>query len=266
MRILYLGDLMARPGRLVAEAMLPKLHAEFSPDLVVAQAENVTHGKSMSVAHMRELQRAGIDFFTGGNHSPERPDLHPLLANPAEPVLAPANMEAHPTAWGVKEFATTEGAVLFVSLLGQTVPSSPPMRNPLQAIDEILAARRTQDYAAIVVNFHGDYSSEKRVIGYYLDGRVSAVIGDHWHVPTADAMLLPSGTAHLTDVGMCGTLHSSLGVELTSIIPRWRDEVTNGNRIAEAPPYQCNAVLIDTDGPTRSKKIQAIHQRIENLE
>jgi hypothetical protein len=266
MKILYFGDIMASPGRAVMRVMVPELRKELGADIVVAQAENVSHGKSMSPAHMKELQGYGIDFFTGGNHTPERPDIHPFLTDSAQPVIAPVNMDAHPDRWGVKMLKTAAGNILFVSLLGQTVPKSPPMSNPLRVMDSILAQHKLKDYAAIVVNFHGDYSSEKRVVGYYLDGQVSAVIGDHWHVPTADAMVLPHGTAHITDVGMVGTLHSSLGVELKQIFKRWHDEVLTSNTIEEMPPFQCNAVLIDIDADTHlAKSIAPVNKVIEKL-
>src|SRR5690606_9840423 len=110
-----------------------------------------------------------------------------------------------------------------VSVLGQTVGRQlPDVTNPLEEIDKILNQTNDEKLAARIVNFHGDFSSEKRVFGYYLDGRVSAVVGDHWHIPTADAMVLPGGTAYITDVGMCGTLHSSLGVKTEVITQRWK--------------------------------------------
>jgi hypothetical protein len=122
--------------------------------------------------------------------------------------------------------------------------SDKPMDNPLKIVDEILKENETVKRVATIVNFHGDYSSEKRVIGYYLDGRVTAVVGDHWHVPTADAMILPKGTAHITDVGMCGSLHSSLGVKLENIVSRWRDGQRNKNELETDGSLQFNAVLI----------------------
>ena len=101
-----------------------------------------------------------------------------------------------------------------------------PVDNPLQVIDRILEAEKAK---IVVVNFHGDYSSEKVIIGHYLDGRASMVVGDHWHVPTADARVLPGGTAHITDVGMCGALDASLGVTYDSVLPRWRDGTATRN-------------------------------------
>lgn len=267
MRILYVGDIMAGPGRKVATHFIPRLKKDHRIDVVIAQAENVSHGRSMSGHHMRELQAAGVDFFTGGNHTVERKDIQDLLSNPAEPVIAPANFVDYPREWGVKELVTSNGVLLVCSLLGQTVPFTPDIHNPLHIIDEILAAYPLENYVAIIVNFHGDYSSEKRVIGYYADGRVTAMIGDHWHVPTADAMVLPKGTAHITDVGMCGTLHSSLGVELEVITKRWYGEAKGANKIAEAGPFQFNAVLIEVNTKTGlAKKITPINETIEKID
>src|SRR5690606_31705843 len=122
-----------------------------------------------------------------------------------------------------------------------------PVENPLKIVDAILERESAVARAATIVNFHGDYSSEKRIIGYYLDGRVTAVVGDHWHVPTADADVLPKGTAHITDVGMCGSLDSSLGVKIDSLIPRWRDGKVTRNELERDGRMQFNALLIDAD-------------------
>jgi hypothetical protein len=251
LRVLYVGDIMGRPGREVIGRLLPRLRRRYKLHLVIAQAENVSHGKGMSPAHMRDLQSYGIDFFTGGNHTLERPNLLPNLASPDQPVIAPINQARVEPGWGAKTITTKYGDVLVVSLLGTTFPQlAQPTQNPLHAIDEVLKTTEANHYAAKIVNFHGDFSSEKRIIGYYLDGRVSAVIGDHWHVPTADAMILPHGTAHITDVGMTGTLHSSLGVTKEVIIRRWRDGSNEKNQIAEGGPYQLNAVLLSINPRT----------------
>jgi 2',3'-cyclic-nucleotide 2'-phosphodiesterase len=267
LRILYLGDIMGRPGRAVVSEHVPRLREKYSPDLVIAQAENVSHGKGISPAHMQELTKCGIDFFTGGNHTVERPAIKALLADPNAPVLAPLNQAGVEPEWGAKHIATKKGDVLVVSLLGSVFPTPFPMQNPLTAIDALLDGLNTKDIAAIMVNFHADLSSEKRVIGYYLDGRVSAVVGDHWHVPSADAMVLPKGTAHISDVGMCGTLHSSLGVSKEIIIARWRDGAKIKNDIAEGGPYQLNGVLVTVDPKTQlAKKIEPVNQIIDKLQ
>jgi hypothetical protein len=115
-------------------------------------------------------------------------------------------------------------------------------------IDKILETEKTTYKEAVVVNLHGDFSSEKVVIGHYLDGRATMVVGDHWHVPTADARVLPGGTAHMTDVGMCGVLDASLGVTFGSVIPRWRDNKQTRNVLETEGPRQFNALLVETQG------------------
>jgi len=265
--VLYLGDVMGSPGRALVTEQLPVLRKRYHVDIVIAQAENISHGKSMTPAHMRELQAAGIDFFTGGNHTIERPAIIPLLADPFEPVAAPMNQAGVDPDWGIKVLRTPRGDILIMSLLGETFPAlREPIGNPLKAIDGALNAVAKQKFIARIVNFHADYSSNKRVIGFYLDGRVSAVIGDHWHVPTADAMVLPGGTAHITDVGMCGTLLTSLGVSKELIIARWRDGAKNKNDIAEGGPYQLNAVLVKINTETAlAESITPINMTLEKL-
>jgi 2',3'-cyclic-nucleotide 2'-phosphodiesterase len=231
MNILYIGDIMGRPGIDTVKELLPEIKKTYGVAFTIAQAENVTDGKSMSLDDMNVLQQIGIDFFTGGNHTPRRSELTPLLQDDASPIIGPANMKESPGK-GWKAVNTPHGKILIVSLLGATVGREVAITNPLQAIDQILSLNQNKDFIATILNFHGDYSSEKRIIGYYLDGKVTAVIGDHWHVPTADAMVLPKGTAHITDVGMCGTLHSSLGIKFESVVPRWRDGLPTKNTMA----------------------------------
>lgn len=249
MNILYIGDIMAEPGIEAVTAVLPGLKKEHDIDLVIAQGENVTEAKGLSVADFNKLRAIGVDFFTGGNHTAYRPELIDYLNDPDQPVIRPANYPAGTPGLGWKYAHTPKGNVLVVSLLGHIVgkDADKPTDNPLIRIDSILDSQKDVPKVATVVNLHGDFSSEKVVIGYYLDGRVTAVVGDHWHVPTADAMVLPQGTAHITDVGMCGILHSSLGVKVESIVSRWRDGKVVRNELETEGPRQFNAVLITSD-------------------
>jgi metallophosphoesterase (TIGR00282 family) len=252
MNILYIGDVMGEPGIKLVEKLLPGLRNEKSIDLVIAQAENTTEGKGISLTDFTRLKKAGVDFCSGGNHSLDQPEIIPSVADPNQPIIRPANYPADTPGLGYKYISTTKGRVLVVSLLGQIVgrDADKPVDNPLLTIDRILAAEKNNEKVAMIVNFHGDFSSEKVVIGYYLDGKVTAVIGDHWHVPTADAYVLPKGTAHITDVGMCGALDASLGVKLDIIISRWHDGHKNRNLLETAGRMQFNAVLIDADTET----------------
>jgi len=255
MNILYVGDIMGEAGIEVVEKIIPELRKEKQVDLVIAQAENVSEGKGVTVADFRRLQKAGVDFCTGGNWTLNRPEITQALNDPSQPIIRPANYPEGTPGLGFKR----SGNVLVVSLLGQIVgrDSDKPVDNPLKVIDKILADNSSD---LTIVNFHGDYSSEKVVIGHYLDGRVTAVVGDHWHVPTADARVLPRGTAHITDVGMCGVLDASLGVKFESVLPRWRDEKQTRNILETEGPRQFNAVLIKTNQQGLADTIEQIQR------
>jgi len=264
MNILYIGDIMGEPGIEAVRRALPKVKKAHKLDLVIAQAENVTDGKGLSKEDFKRLRDLGIDFCTGGNWTTHLPDIYDHLNDPQQPVIRPANYPADVPGRGWKYAETKAGKVLVVSLLGSVVgrDADKAVDNPLKVIDQILAENESVERAATILNFHGDYSSEKRVIGYYLDGRVTAVIGDHWHVPSADARILPQGTAHITDVGMCGTIHSSLGVKLETIMSRWRDGHVSKNELETEGPLQFNAVLVGTQGPSRAASIRLIQKEL----
>lgn len=264
MNILYVGDVMGEAGIRVVERVLPELRREEQLDLVIAQSENVTDGKGITPEDFTRLQAAGVDFCTGGNWSLYRDEILPALDDPDEPIIRPANYPAGTAGLGYKYIETAKGNVLVVSLLGQIVgrDADKPTDNPLHVIDHILTQARDTAHVATVVNFHGDFSSEKRVIGYYLDGRVTAVIGDHWHVPTADADVLPKGTAHQTDAGMCGSLDSSLGVKLEVIVDRWKSNVPSRNLLETTGRMQFNALLVDADERTGLARSARHIQRI----
>jgi len=258
MNILYVGDVMGEVGVQTVEHSLPKLRQERQMDLVIAQAENVTEGKGITPADFARLQKAGVDFCTGGNWTLHRDEIIPALNDPAQPIIRPANYPQGTPGLGFKYV----GGVLVISLLGQIVGKDADklVDNPLLTIDKILESQKTTHRTATIINFHGDYSSEKVVIGHYLDGRVTAVIGDHWHVPTADARVLPGGTAHITDVGMCGALDASLGVTYESIISRWRDGRATRNVLATDGLRQFNAVLIETNDAGLAATIEQIRR------
>lgn len=252
MRILYIGDVMAEPGIAVVEKVLPELRLSLNIDVVIAQAENLSDGKGIRPEDFKRLRKAGVDAGTGGNHSLYREEIFSQLNDPAQPIVRPANYPAGTPGLGHAYITTPLGKILVISLLGQIVGKDAHMvlDNPLHVIDTLLEQEQSTPRIATVVNFHGDYSSEKLMIGHYLDGRVTAVVGDHWHIPTADAEVLPQGTAHITDVGMCGSLDSSLGVRFESLIPRWRDGKVTVNELEREGRMQFNALLVDVDTAT----------------
>ncbi len=249
MKILYIGDVMGEPGIQVVEQVLPKLRIDRQIDLIIAQAENVSNGKGIMPPDFQRLRKAGVDFCTGGNWSLYHQEIIPAMTDPKQPIIRPANYPEGTPGLGYKYIEAKQGKVLVISLLGKIVgkDADKPTDNPLQIVDQILDSQKDVDKAATVVNFHGDYSSEKVVIGHYLDGRIALAVGDHWHVPTADTRVLPGGTAHITDVGMCGTLDSSLGIKYDSVLPRWLNGQQTRNLLENEGPRQFNAVLVDVN-------------------
>ena len=263
MKILYLGDVMGEPGRKVVSKLLPKIKIQHDIDAVIAQSENVTHGKGLSTNHCRELQEAGVNGFSGGNHTFERLDNMRMASDVNEPVLAPANVIG-PAHDSFKLIKVNDGYVAFVSLMGYIAPKGynhETTESPLIAIDRILPKINENKPTAIIVNIHSEFSSEKVILGHYLDGKVTAVVGDHWHVPTADARVLPDGTAHISDVGMCGALNSSIGVDLNVAIERWKGGKIR-NRLDSSPPWQLCGVIIEVN--TKNGLAKSIKQLIIN--
>lgn len=263
MNILYIGDIMGRPGRNTVKKVLPGLRQELGIDFVVAQGENLSNGKGLQVAAVEDLMAAGVDFFTGGDWTLHREEIIPWLEDPAKPVIRPANYPEGTPGRGYKLVDTPRGRILVASLLGQTVGYRAPenLQNPLATIDRILEETKHEQLAARIVNFHGDYSSEKLVIGQYLDGRVTAIVGDHWHVPTADARVLPGGTAHITDVGMVGSRDSSLGIKTDVIVQRWLGGHKSRNILETEGTMQFCSLLINADSSIAQAK--SCHQVIK---
>lgn len=251
---------MGEMGIELVEQLIPKLRNEKQLDLVIAQGENTTSGRGIRQLDFQRLRRAGVDFCTGGNWSLHHKDIIPAMNDVNQGIIRPANYPDGTPGKGYKYASTSKGDVLIVSLLGHIVgkDADKPTDNPLQIIDQILDSQKDVAKAGTIVNFHGDYSSEKVVIGHYLDGRVTAIVGDHWHVPTADARVLPGGTAHISDVGMCGALNASLGVTFDSVIPRWRDGKQTRNVLESGGQTQFNAVLIVSNEQGLADSIEQI--------
>lgn len=246
MRLLYIGDITGRMGRDTVAEVLPGFISEHHIDYVIAQGENVSHGKGLQQNHAEALMAVGVNFFTGGNHSLSRPDF----LSTSQLATRPANLPSEAPGRGAVVADTPFGKLLIVSLQGKIVgmDSYKQLANPLEAVDQILATHESTRRIGTIVNFHGDYSSEKVVIGQYLNGKVTAVIGDHWHVQTSDAEVLGGGTAHITDVGMTGALDSSLGVKTDIIEQRWRNpDARIRNEMEETGRRQFCAVTVDFD-------------------
>ena len=257
MKILYIGDIVAKIGRRAVSQVLPKLIKEKQIDFVIAQAENMSTGNGITKKSLKEMQEAGVDFFTGGNHSFKKPEGLELMQDPSNNIIRPANYPDDTPGKGWQVAKTPFGNVLVINVLGQTF-NGPELKHPITVIDEILKENSDTKLAATLVDFHGDLTSEKVAIGFYLDGKVSAVVGSHTHVSTADARVLPKGTAHITDVGMTGPIDSVLGVKKEIIIDRWLNQGKSRFEWPKTGTVQFSSVLVDVGTNGLAKNIEQI--------
>lgn len=262
MKILYIGDIVARIGRRAVQQVLPELKNEKQIDIVIAQSENMSTGNGITKKAVTEMQEAGVDFFTGGNHSFKKPEGVELLKDPKNNIIRPANYPGKTPGRGWSVIETPFGDILIINLLGQLF-NGPQLDHPLKAVDAILDENKVEKLVATVVDFHGDLTSEKVGIGFYLDGRVSAVVGSHIHVSTADARILPGGTAHITDVGMTGPVDSILGVKKEIILERWLNQLPNKFENPTTGIVQFSSVLIEIDKNGKAKSIEQIIRKVE---
>ncbi len=242
-RILFVGDVVARAGRRVFKQGLRALREQLAPDLIVVNGENAARGNGVTPACCDELFAAGAEVITGGNHSWDRREGLPLYDS--EPrLLRPANYPEPAPGTGVHvvEHAAA-GPIAVVNLMGRLF--MPAVDDPFRVADEILAELRDR-VRLIVVDFHAEATSEKVAFGWHLDGRVTAVLGTHTHVPTADARVLPGGTAYITDVGMTGPYDSVIGVDKHAVLERFRTQRPVRFSPAVGDARLC-AVLLEAD-------------------
>ncbi|HQG79117.1 MAG TPA: TIGR00282 family metallophosphoesterase, partial [bacterium] len=214
MKILFVGEIVAKPGREIVQKFLPEIIKEHKPDAVFANCENLSGGRGITEEKIEQMKMVGIDYFTSGEHIFHERGTTDFIEN--VPVLRPANYPKGTPGSGYKIIDLgRKGKVLLINLMGITSfgGKNSFLDNPFVRIDEILEETKNENIDAKIVDFHAEATSEKYSMGFYLDGRVDAVLGTHTHVPTCDNMVLPKGTLYITDIGMCGAIDSSLGVK-----------------------------------------------------
>jgi metallophosphoesterase (TIGR00282 family) len=260
-RILFVGDIFARPGRLIVRERVPEMVRDYGVDLLIANGENSAGGFGITPQIAEELLELGIDVITTGNHIWDKREImdyfHMAEGNPYSParrVLRPANYPAGSPGWGLYE-GKTRGNVPFAVLNLQGRVFMTQIDDPFRVADQLLQAVQAR---VILVDIHAEATSEKMALGWYLDGRVTAVIGTHTHVPTADERLLPQGTAYQTDAGMTGPFASVIGVDKDLIVQRFLTGMPSRFEPAHGDVRLC-ATLIDCDAATgRATAIQRI--------
>ncbi len=258
MKILFIGDIVGKPGRDAALELVPTLRAEFAADMVIANAENVAGGWGITPPLARQLLSGGIDVITMGNHTWAKSDGLEVIDDQPR-VLRPANYPpgAPGRGYGLFKTATSGALVGVANLNGRTFME--PLDDPFRCADEIIEQLSPQA-KVLFFDFHAETTSEKMAFGWHCDGRASVVVGTHTHVPTADERVLPGGTAYITDVGMCGPEDSVIGMDVETVLLRFRTQLPHRFRVAEGKAMVCG-VIVDVDETTgHARRIERIRR------
>ena len=251
-----IGDVVGRPGRRAVQTLLPHLSRELRLDLVVANGENAAGGFGLTLDTAKELFYGGVDILTSGNHIWDQREIIPHLDD-GTPILRPLNYPS--TAPGRGHMIL--GSALVVNLIGRLFVGTYDC--PFRAMDRLLEELGDRP-PVVLVDLHAEATSEKGAMAWYLDGRVSAVVGTHTHVPTADARIMPKGTAFVSDLGMVGPLNSVIGVEPKGVLERFLNQAPHRLTVAKDGPIRFNSVLVDIDESTgRATSIERVDREIE---
>ncbi|MEQ8748002.1 TIGR00282 family metallophosphoesterase [Pyruvatibacter sp.] len=246
MRLLFLGDVVGRSGRDAVVAALPDLRADLDLDFVVVNGENAAGGFGITEKITTELLDAGADVISGGNHSWDQREALVFIEREHR-LLRPANFPAGTPGRGAGLFEARGGRrVLLVNVMGRVFMD--PLDDPFAAVERELTAAPMGDVAdAVIVDIHAEATSEKMAMGHFCDGRASLVVGTHSHIPTADAQVLPGGTAYQTDAGMCGDYDSVIGMQKEEPLNRFTRKISSGRFApAEGEATVCG-VFVETD-------------------
>lgn len=242
MRILMLGDVIGKPGRRAVRTLLPEIKREHRIELVIANGENAAGGLGLTPETADELFQSGVDIITSGNHIWSHKSIIPTLDSDLA-ILRPLNYPPGVPGRGY----LIKGDAMVVNLLGRTFIGNYDC--PFKAMERMLEETEDNKPPIIIVDFHAEATSEKGAMGRYLDGKVSAVLGTHTHVGTADARLLPQGTAFITDVGMVGPRESVIGDDIDAVIHRFLTQIPHRISVARGDAI-LNSVLIEIDEST----------------
>lgn len=253
MEILMVGDVVGSIGCAHLRRVLPGIKKQYAIDVCIVNGENAADGNGLTPAAAEHMLDSGADLITGGNHTFRRPELRDMLdENPF--LLRPANYPAGTPGRGIAVVDKGRFSLTVINLLGQVYME--PLACPFETLDALLAQAGNPKFC--LVDFHAEATAEKKALAYYADGRISALVGTHTHVPTADAQILPKGTGFLTDVGMAGPTQSVLGVKPELSIAKMKGKLPVRFAVADGP-CAMNAVVISLDNATgRTMRVESI--------
>ncbi len=263
-RVLMLGDVIGNVGRAMLQKHLKPLKEKYAIDVTIVNGENSnTNGRGITARIAKSLKHNGIDIITTGNHIWDQKDIYEYLQDHTD-IVRPANFPSECPGKGVTTFNCQGIEVAVVNLQGRVFMKE-DLDCPFKTVDSILTYLKHRTNI-ILVDMHAETTAEKLALGYYLDGRVSCVVGTHTHVPTADERVLPKGTAYVTDLGMGGALHSLIGFKKESIIEKFKNQMPTRFMVETEPPIVMTGIWVEIDTQTgKATKIERVKVIDEEL-
>ena len=260
LKVLILGDIMGRAGRTAVKELLPDLKAELKLDIIVANAENIAHGKGHTAKTINTMKELGIRAFTGGNHSLARAEYWTDIESWSDTVIRPMNLPANAPGTGCMTIATKDGDILLINLIGNAFTGQ--NYQPLYPmLEQLKKEHDPKDYAAIIIDLHAETTAEKYCMRSLCRGWASVLVGTHTHVPTADAHI-SEGLGYISDIGMCGAVDSSLGIEPAGIIRRAMSGLSQKQELTTTGPYYLRAVYAEISNQ-KCTDIKLIQKRLD---
>jgi metallophosphoesterase (TIGR00282 family) len=262
MRILFIGDMVGKPSRQAVAKFLATKRKRMKIDIVIANSDNLAHGRGVTRKTLEEMLASGVDILTCGDHAWDNTQAFDNLKKKELDFLMPANVEDVDSSLSAREFEIRGVKILVVNLMGRIFMER-KATSPFEAADKLLAEHAEKGKAKVIfVDFHAEATSEKKALGRYLDGRVSAIVGTHTHVQTADGEVLAGGTAYITDAGMAGVKDSILGCEAQAVL----DQFVNGTpfkyKIKEEGMVAIEGVIIEVNKNGKARKIERLHEEV----
>ncbi len=262
-KILFFGDIVGKPGRHGLAQVLPMLKEDYQPDVVIANVENMAHGKGVTPSTMKELSDLGIHAFTSGNHVFSKGEQSAQAFEQYENLVRPINYEGTWPGHGYYRFSVNGQQILLINVNGKVFFETQfrgTISNPFFAITELLE-KETQKGDIIIVDFHAEATSEKVAMGWHLDGKVTLLVGTHTHIPTADAKILPQGTGYVTDIGMVGPENSVLGAVIENALNPFLETGKFSYEVADGNEVIVNGLYVEIENG-KTVKIEKILKRI----
>ena len=245
MKILFVGDMYGKTGRLALHRYLPLIKEKYEIDLIIANGENTTNGKGLSLKHYSEIKNAGVDFITLGNHFLDNSEITTILRNKTD-IIRPLNLSDIYDGDGSRVVEVNGVKVRITNIIGRVYINAKKFTivNPFEVMDDLLDRCNEKIH---IVDFHAEATGEKKSFAKYFDGKVSAVIGTHTHVQTSDNQIFEKGSAYISDVGYCGAYDSVLGVENKDAIAFSKDQNFSSHKTAVSDDIEFSAVYLDID-------------------